>query len=295
VPERIRGLAVRVALAGWNQIFGLDDTQLVDAGHLYLDAPPDAPPMCADPSQMPKFDRELHQSVYADLNCHLYQTSTIGLALAQCAPIATNEQRIYEGSVGPIGDMAIARGDLGQADIIYSMALAPEGSEVFVARYDVVDAAGVWRYQRDAAGVWHRMEKTPITFAAGQKISTVTRGPLRHLFVLESNTLVREWALDASGTWNAVAQYSSSTDLGTPNLFHMNLSADGLRLLIYGRDMNNYVNIVLYGYRATIAEKFSKSIQIPGAPLADDLYLTGDCDRVYFSGLSAVFYVRRLP
>jgi hypothetical protein len=290
----MRGLPLLVALSGCNQVFGLDDTQLVDAGHLFLDAPPDASPMCADPSEMPRFDRELHQAVYADLDCHLYQTSAIGLALAQCAPLATNQQRIYEARVGPIGEMAIARGDLGEPDVVYSIALAPEGSEVWLARYDVNEAAGIWRYQRDADGVWHRMEKTPITFAAGQKISTVTRGPVRHLFVLESNTQTREWALDASGNWIDVGVYTSA-QLGTPLLFHLNLSPDGLRMLMYARDQNNYLNVVRYGSRASVDARFMSSTEIPGAPQADDLFFTEDCDRVYFSGLSAVFYVRRLP
>ena len=59
--------------------------------------------------------------------------------------------------------------------------------------------------------------------------------------------------------------------------------------------MNNYVNAVFYGYRASLDERFSKPTVVPGAPLSNDLFLTGDCDRVYFSGLSAVFYARRLP
>lgn len=293
----MRVLALLVALSGCNQIFGLDNTQLVDAGHPYFDAPPDAPPICADPSEMPRFDGELHQSVYADLDCHSYQTSAIGLALAHCTPIVTNDQRVYEGHVGPLGAMAIARGDLGEPDSIYNIALAPEGSEAFIARYDSTDGAGVWRYQRDALGAWHRMEKTPISFTAGAgwSISMVTRGPLRHLFVVEGPTQAREWALDSTGTWIPVAQYSAATDLDTPQLFRMSLSADGRRLLTYARDTSNYVNIVSYAYRASMDDRFSMPLPLSGAPLAEDLFFTEDCDRVYFSGLSAVFYVRRLP
>ena len=45
----MRTLALLVALTGCNQVFSLDKTQLVDAGTIFFDAPPE-PPHLQSPS-----------------------------------------------------------------------------------------------------------------------------------------------------------------------------------------------------------------------------------------------------
>ncbi|HUS29376.1 MAG TPA: hypothetical protein VMZ53_12745, partial [Kofleriaceae bacterium] len=209
---RVATNALLLVLAGCNQFFDLDTTQLTDASHPFFDAAPDAPPMCADPSMTPRFDRELHQAVYIDEKCESYQTSAVGLALAAC-DLSKLNPAIREAPVGPWKEMTLAKGNIQQANVVYNLALAPEGNEVFLARYDAVLGAGIWRYARDANGAWNLQEKLPVTFTAAQRISTVTRGPKRHMFVIETNQQLHEWATDDNGTWSSV-RTSTATNLG---------------------------------------------------------------------------------
>jgi hypothetical protein len=287
----MKRIAWILALAGCNQFFELEDTRHVDAAPVFFDATPDAAPVCPDPSEIPKFDRELHQAVYVDADCAWYQTSAVGLALAVCDTRKTTSP-IREASVGPITEMSIASGNIGAVGSVYNIALAPEGNEVFIARYDNALGAGIWRYQRDATGAWTKMEKLPVTFSAGQLVSSVTRGPRRHMLVLESNQAIREWAIDEGGVWRDVGTYTA-TNLYANAVFGMNLSADGRRLVMQATNIQ-YDIVMMYTHRASIDDRFGPAMTLVDAPGARDAFFTEDCDRMYFSGLGAVFYVRRV-
>lgn len=290
----MKRVALVIALTGCNSIFGLDETVTYDARRNYLDAMVDAPAMCPPPSVVPQFERELHQAIYADQNCQAYQTSAVGIALSQCYD-PSYRQQIYESRVGPITEIRLARGDL-ENDYVYSFALVPEGSEVYVSRYDTTLLAfGVWRYERDASGIWHRMEQVPFSTNTYTTLSPISRGPLRHIFVRPNNaTDIHEWAQDGNGTWADVATYTAA-DFGTSYVVGIDLSADGLRLLLdlYDSTVGNYV--MAYSYRESINDRFSTPTPAPSAPKAVEVFMTEDCDRAYVPGFGAVFYVRRLP
>ncbi len=290
----MRQLALLIVLSACNQVFDLGDTQLVDAGHLYFDAPIDAPSMCGGLSEVPRFDQEFHQAVFADQLCTSYQTSAVGLALAICSLQDGNKRDVYEGRVGPLNGMTRANGDLAMGGFIYGLALAPEGNEAYVAHYDVVNSgAGVWHHRRDATGAWTLKDRTAIVFFPGGVMSSVSRGPRRHLLVLETNSQMREWQSDDTGTWSEVRTYMA-TDLDIYMIYSVDLSQDGLRLIMYGQDKLANQRI-FYSYRNAIDDRFGPAVEIPTAPHATDLHLTEDCERMYFSGVGAVFYVRRLP
>ena len=288
--------ALLVALSGCNAIFGLDETTTYDARHIYDDAMVDAPAVCPSPDVIPEFDRELHQAIYADSNCQQYQTSAVGIALATCFD-AQYKQQIYEARVGPITDAIPARGDINTANgYTYSFALAPEGSELFAARYDpTLIKVGVWRYERDATGMWQQKELLPFSSASGVTLSPVTRGPHRHILVRDQSAVeIHEWALDDTGTWNDVAKYDPTSDFGSSAVYGFGLSADGLRLPLYLYDATAATYVMAYSYRASVADRFSMPVPMPSAPRTQTLFLTEDCDRAYFAGFGAVFYVKRI-
>jgi len=283
-----------LALVGCNQAFGLDDTRLVDAGHPFFDAPADAPPACGAPSEAPSFDQEFHQAVFANQQCSQYQTSVAGVALAVCR--SPSKFALFEGPVGPLNGMTLAKGDVAapSGGAIYGIGLAPEGSEAYIAQYDIpTNTSAVKHYRRDATGTWLFQDTLPVTFMSGQKMTGVSRGPHRHLMVVESNYVVREWKSDDNGLWTEAGTYAA-TDFGTTIIYSLDLTADGLRVMLYAQDPQGQFT-GYYAYRNTIDERFGSSVEIPSAPKATDIFLSPDCDRMYFSGVGAVFYVRRLP
>lgn len=292
----MKRVALIVALTGCNAIFGLDETTTYDARHIYDDAMIDAPPFCPAPAVVPQFDRELHQAIYADSNCQQYQTSSLGIALATCYD-AQFRQQMYEARVGPITDAVPALGDINTANgYTYSFALTPEGGEVYVARYDTtLVKVGVWRFERDATGMWKQMEALPFSSATGLTLSPVTRGPHRHILVRDQSAVeIHEWAVDDTGTWNDIAKYDPTADFGSSAVYGFGLSSDGLRLPLYIYDTTAAAYVMQYSYRESIDDRFSMPTAMPSAPRTQTLFLTEDCDRAYFAGFGAVFYVKRI-
>lgn len=288
----MRVLIAALALTGCNQIFGLESTVSGDASVSFFDAGPDAMPVCGDPSVTPTFSTELHQVVFSNAGCANFQTSSIGLSFAICAPPPDYILHFREGHVGDVSELALTRGDL-DASTVFSASLTPEGNEIYAVVYDATAGFGVWRFERDAIGAWIRKEQTTIPFGMSKRLSTVSRGPRRRLFVVTTNTQFVEYEQDAGGTWTNVGNYTAS-NFGVQVIFTMSLSADGLRLL--GNALltsSSGEATTVYAYRASINDRFSAAMPVPTAPASSDLFMTEDCDRVYFSGLSSVFYARR--
>jgi hypothetical protein len=48
-----------------------------------------------------------------------------------------------------------------------------------------------------------------------------------------------------------------------------------------------------YADRAAITDRFGAPRVIDSAPMASDLFVTGDCSRLYFSAAGAVFYAQQ--
>lgn len=82
-------------------------------------------------------------------------------------------------------------------------------------------------------------------------------------------------------------------ELGVYSMFQVpSLSENGLRLIYSGED-SQAIQHATYNVRASIADRFTRPGSLPELPRVYDLYMNTDCSRIYFSGLSSVFWVMR--
>lgn len=270
-------LSLLALLVGCNEVYGLAKTEPIDAA--FFDAPP---PTCPATGTPPTFGQDFHQVVLQP--CTDFTFASNGRALARCEGVI---------SEGTLGEGLVPAAGLEQTtDLIYDHPrLHPDG-ELAVMR--VTDRTmsrtffGV--FARTEAG-WVKREELGVAYTMLGS-SALTRDG--HIVVVAAGGGLRELARDGNGVWSEVLVHSF-TELGVTSLGdQVNLSSDGLRLLVVGTPAGANQIMLLYADRASETDPFSAVVPLPSLDYLPNGFLTEDCARLYFSALGTVFYTEHL-
>ena len=274
-----RRFALVLVLASCNRIYDLDDTQLRDAPG------PDAAPTCdRDPLV---FRPQVQQAVFQP--CTHYSTSdATGRALALCP-----SQGAFVVAEGPIDDALVEVAVERKPDhAMLSVALAPEGDRAIVQHATLTGVPVFSVHVREAAG-WKWSYDLPAA-DYDDSVGTPSSRPGARLMHARPNAgVVDELVEDTPDTWRVLRSYTAQ-ELGTFHLYGVfNLTADGRHVVFSGADTPQNTN-VYHAVRTGIDERFGRGVPVAGIPrTVEDAFMTDDCGRVYFSGLSSIFYARQ--
>ncbi|HTL34686.1 MAG TPA: hypothetical protein VL326_16270 [Kofleriaceae bacterium] len=294
--KRLALLLALAHLSGCNQVFGLDDTRLVDASHPFFDAPPEPPPGCPPAGTQLVFAAGLTQVVFQ--NCRQYIPSfTPGSAIAMCEEDngSFSYGRVDNGLLPAEFDVPCAQ----LPNSCYQIRSMPEGSDALLSWFeDATLSTKLTRLRRDAEGKWHSIGAFTAPFASSflnDDWSQPTRGPERRLIVNApiSNPVRELKATEPYDTWVEVDRYTMA-QLGTLSMTSPRLTADGLHLVFKGQPPSAPMQQLMIADRASITDRFNPAMTVPGIPLVDDAVLSDDCERLYFYGLESIFYQKRM-
>ncbi len=264
---------------GCNQVFGISETKPVDAAPIidaqYFDAPIDAPFACPPIGTPPQFSPSMHA---LPQRCENYSASS-DHAVAYCHDLA----RVAQGPVdGPFTTISAL---VPVADISYAgPRLAPEGDRLVVTEQTGSTSAALRVFQRGASDSWALAGTVNVPFALDFDVAvgTPTRGPARRMFINNNDGIHRELALDASYQASVHATYTQA-ELGVMFTYGpLNMSADGLRIIYAGRSTTPGVDVVMYGERPSLADRFTVT-RLDVASAAHEPFMTDNCDRIYFA------------
>jgi len=292
-----------------NQWFGIDRTQLVD-GPPAIDAAP--PPQCPTVGTMdvPRFDIEL--TPIPARKCDSYVPTTGGTAIAKC----NDDQYLGHLATGIVDDVLTVQALDPAPSYIYGVRAFPEGDSALLTYYTAATyETGEYRL---IDGAW-KLSGTPFSppGAPGYyyETSTPSRGPVRRVMVIMYDLAYVQQLVEfelSNSVWTEKRR-TPITDLGVSYPTAPSLSPDGLRLLFVASspqaggggmldpitgggktELGSNDNPVYYADRASLDDPFSPPRPIPTVPDAvSSPYLTEDCGRIYFSGLSTVWYLKQ--
>jgi hypothetical protein len=272
-------------LCACNQVFGVDHTTRLPGppggpDAQYFDAPADAPFACPALGGVPQFKRDLRQ---VDIDgCRGYTRSDT-LAVAMCGQVS---QGPVDGPLAPIPDVAATT--LSPS----SPLLSPDGDQLYLSDYDFSTYTSLpfHVYNRQGDGSWQRGADLPMS-PVGTSISTVTRGPDRHILYWAyglAGANIEEWA-NGTGSWQQVAVHGQA-EHGLAAIFYVWFSSDGLRAIIQGDVLGSSAPQLFYTDRAAVGASFRPAVPMIGVPVVNDMFVTEDCGRLYMSGLGSIFY-----
>lgn len=287
----MRWAVLLLVACGCERVFGLDSS--TDAGAAPTGDALDAPPaMCPAFGAGPPSFTGMPQT-FAAAHCTSYTTSAVtGTAVAEC------DGELREGPIGglPTGplDIVVAPGTM-----LQKPRLAPEGDELMVIATTAGMMSSVQRYRRAPGTSFALVDTLPIGGADasaiyGGSVSTPSAGPDRrvvvHLFAGATSTLVELGLHD--GAWGELSreERASVTAWAQPSL-----SPDGTRMVLFGTLAGNTGGTVLYRERMSLGVPFGPVVALP-APLAQNRqwpFLTGDCARLYMSGIDDLELIER--
>lgn len=277
------------ALCGCNQIFDLPPTRSappVDAR--YFDAPPDAPWACWAPhAPVPVFAARLHQ-VPQPLDVSDY-TAAQGWATGNCYDPVTHKTEICDGAVDtPLVNVdALANT---AARTYENPRVSPDGALLFVRERPMTGPRPIVAFRRTGQD-WTRAYTVSPVLAPLESFGMPSAGPLRRMMVTGGpSAIMREIEIDAAGSQREVQTFNTSNLPFDSVPRPPNLSADGLRMIVYGGNANRYALYVLD--RSSLDQPFAA--QKLDLSAIYDAFLTEDCSRIYFSdGALGLFYVER--
>jgi hypothetical protein len=261
-------------LVGCNEVYGLDSTIRRDAA--FFDAGIDAPHQCPPIGTPPRFSQRFRQVVTQ--SCRDFVVARTGRTLAFCR--IDSLFTIGEGMLGQ--PMTPARGfDLPGTDYFFPR-LSPDG-ETAILRMTI--PAGTYELGVFARGATAWELRSRFTVPDMRVTSAITTN--RHLIVATS-THLQELVDDGAGFRDL--QVHTFAALGLDALQdQIQLTADGLRLLVYGRRAGATTFQLLYADRANDTAPFSPFVPMPDLDFLFDGFMTEDCAHMYFSGLSQIF------
>ena len=271
----MRALLVMLALVGCNEYYGLDSVGIRDARQ--FDGPTSCPPIGGTLDFAPLVEQLL-------VDCSSY-TASSDLAIALCTEPGRNG--VYGGP--PEGPL-VWISELPEATplfLIYDVKLSADGS-LLLMRID--DGLGKQlRTYRLAGATW--MRGADVASAPAQT-SNASRGPDHRIIGSSMGDAAMLELSDASGDWTAVRTHPLAP-LGLAFAFPLWLSGDGLRLVFFGNTTPTRVGSTInYADRASTSDPF-QTMQRLAVAVTEDVFLSEDCSRAYFSGLRSVFYARR--
>jgi hypothetical protein len=257
---------IALALAGCNQVYGLDQTRLDDAR---------GPVRCTE--EAPSFRGTPVLVVPMSTALRYYSLSRDHTLAVGAGPGA-----VYEGP----GDSAALKGALLMPPPPTSAAspqLTPEGDELFISYQ-----ASINRYTRGDG--WKQEAVLPITSADHSSPTARVHGE-RHMLVMPNSNEFREYVETAPDQWVQRGDQYMPKDLGVNTFFEVDISADGLHAVI------GSLAEVGYASRARLEDRFTNMRTFNpffGNPQLFDPHLSEDCGRLYFVILGAsagVYYV----
>lgn len=267
-------------LAACNQIYGLDDTRL--AGPV----PPDAPPAC-QPALA--FDRRYEQALLVPCQDYV-PAADADRALASCN--AGGRAYFAEGPIGkPLVEVDV---ETRPGMVRGAPRLAPEGDRAIIQHFAVSVTSMYSVHERDATG-WRWKYDLPLIAEFDDSVGTPSRRPNAHILHARPNVgLVDEYVEDAPDAWRLARSYTTD-ELGTRSLYTVfNLTADGLQVIYQQASLDGTLAIS-HAWRDSVDARFGPGVALDGIPRrVFDAFMTNDCGRVYFSGLSSIFYARQL-
>lgn len=268
-----------VLLCGCNQVFGLTETSPSDAQ--FYDAPSRKPAHCPAFGELPVFSPVLHQLHF---DCSQYNESTdVNLSVAMCRGIDQYQacSGPHDGPFSPITELPLTTSDFD----VSSPQLDPEGDMLLITTFDLTNTVGALRVYRRAGDTWVRDADVP---NAPPRTSNPSRGPDHRILGTNGTSDVIEIS-DASGSWQQVRTHAKVA-LGVPSVGAIWLSADALSIVFVANAFDLPENrTIMYADRAAKDDLFGTARPL-ALPIVDDIFITEDCGRLYFSGLRSIFY-----
>lgn len=266
-------------VAACNQVYGLDPTQIV------ADAAPDAAPACS-PELV--YRPQFHQVIYQRCTSYSFARD-VDRALAFCLP-EDAPAFIGEGRV----DSMLARVTVeGVASPVREPRISPEGDRMFLLRATAAGVTGFAVYHRDATA-WRYAYDLPVIGDYDDAVGVPSARPNARFMHSRPNAgVVDEYVEEAPDTWRLWHSYPAA-DFDTISLYtQFNLTADGLHVIYQAFALDSTI-VVRHAWRDDIGAQFRKTLPIMGVPRGTvDGVMTPDCGRLYFSGLSSIFYAQQ--
>jgi hypothetical protein len=283
--------ALLIAVAGCNQVYGLDATTPRDG------APPDAPPGCPATGTLPVF-RTTPRAVDIEMPASAYMLDVSARqALGYVAPAGFQAAQLVRGPADT-EDLEVMKVEPPSAIIRFDAPrLAPEGDEMLVRSYSMQGAPQVERYRLD--GSTATLASTLVFDVAlpdgNFHVSAPTaRGsaPRRMMLSRKMGATLFELVETGVDTWSTTQMYLFA-ELGVTSIVLPHVSADGLRLVTRA-SASSGENLVLYFDRPDVSSRFQlrgEIYKLIGNGFMDSPYLTEDCTRLYFYAYPGVHYV----
>jgi hypothetical protein len=265
-------IAVAAALAGCNQIYGLENTRPRDA-----DVAVDAPYSCPEPGP-PQF-RGTPVNVITGLGLIRYYS----FALDRSRATAVQLMDLVEGAVDS-PDMRPATLEPAIANVTVAR-LSPEGDELFVRRTLASPMFAIDRYAR-MGDRWVRAARVLTFDGAGNpemSIPTARGAAPRRMLVKTASDVLVEYEEVAPDQWSPVGAPITAADLDATTIDEPNLSPDG-RVLVF-RGQVEFSSTLLYSRRTSLAVPFGAAVVANpffGSPVLVDPAIVDDCSRLYF-------------
>jgi hypothetical protein len=262
---------VLITLSACTQIYGLEETRTGDT----------IKRECPAAGTVPTYAPSLIQLV--PRACFWFSVDDGNHAVALC-----KGGILEEGSGANLAPMKITNS---AGDSFDRPRLAPEGDLLLVRQLATGGTLNrVSTYQRDG----DRWTYLADVIDAPNEFSTVgvpSRGPDRRV-IHARPTEYRELAEGADHRWTQVRSFAWST-LGVANGNDASLSPDGLRMT-FGKPATTATSMMMYSERASKDEPFGIAQPIDTLPdIGNPGFMTANCERLYFSALSSVFYTNQ--
>lgn len=290
-------IALAVACAGCDQVFGLKPTGTIDPiDAQQFDAPIDAPFQCPMiGSGAPAFSATEHHVV--GQSCSQYdETADHSIAVASCIDAMTGmyiaEQHVGDAQMTAASGVAFGgpANSQPQADEPH---VTPDGTALYV-RYSYYPPTmglhvGLERFTRSGEG-WVYDASGDIALVGNERMSTIEALPGGYGYFIadNANELLHEYAVDATGATSEIAPATPFSQFDIHNVIALMLTTDGQRLILVGTVQSE--DATIYADR-TAGGAFGAPVPLPGAPAGiSDPYMRDDCSRLYFSGTGSVFF-----
>ncbi|HSD88266.1 MAG TPA: hypothetical protein VLB44_12150 [Kofleriaceae bacterium] len=285
-------LLLLLATCACNQVFGLRETQVVDAA--YYDAPIDAPFRCPDLGGAPPlYSRLVHQVVTQDCWDYTFSTNPdIPIAVGFCANAGTGTRVLEESPVDEDGMHPIAElAPVPAVRVIDQFRLAPEGDEAY-ARVTATSTATLSRFRRSSTGAWSKDADLTIPIMVLDSVGSVTRRSLGpRLIVQRYDRTFHEYVPDGTGAWMDVQSYAP-TAFGLTLPSDPRITPDGLRM-IFTANSGLFTTSTYFTDRASVSEAFGPPRLLADVSIALTPVMTEDCARLYFTALGSVLWVQQ--
>jgi hypothetical protein len=266
-----------LAVAGCNQVFGLQPTRLVDAA--YYDA---KPAQCPAIGTVPTFSRT---DIFYSPNCLSYFPAEAGVGLADCSPVLQ----------GPPDSATLTPATVPSIYYVHPRP-APEGDRAIFAhvssstlRPDEID---LLTYNGQA---WGNPTKMPIDATAVDDVGAPSRstGGAHVVATAANGTMFLEYVA-SGGTWTQLpAILPTALGLaGSSYVGDASLTPDGRRMVFFCQQTQGELAALYYADRASIGDAFGMASKIAVDAVVgaiDHPYLSEDCGRLYFTDSSTIF------